>query len=330
MTDETVKTIWWNDEHNLIMLIDQTKLPVEFVVLEITTVERLAEAISRLEVLVAPAFGVAGAFGVSLSALSCTTTDVEFAKTVAADAALLKSTQSTAVNLAWGIDKVLRAMEKLPPEAAKNIAAEDEKCCMLLGHKGATLLPQFGTVLTHCNAGALACTTWGTALGVIRAACKMGKKISVISCETRTLLQGARLTALELSHDNIQVTSIIDSEAAYLMLHGKIDCIVFGSDRITKDAVFNKIDTYMHAVCAKHHCIPFYVVTQASTFDVDAGEADIVVEERDPTKLQRSGANQPYWTGSRSSMRLTQHRWISSRPSSQRKAFSIRLTISRP
>ena len=123
MTDETVKTIWWNDDHNSIMLIDQTKLPVEFVVLEITTVERLAEAISRLEVLVAPAFGVAGAFGVALSALSCTTTDVEFAKTVAADAALLKSTQSTAVNLAWGIDKVLRAMEKLPPEAAKNMHA---------------------------------------------------------------------------------------------------------------------------------------------------------------------------------------------------------------
>ncbi|WP_425438306.1 S-methyl-5-thioribose-1-phosphate isomerase [Methanocorpusculum petauri] len=269
------------------MLIDQTKLPVEFSVIEVTTVERLAEAIRRLEVRGAPALGVAGAFGVALSALSCVS-DAEFAETVAADAELLRSTRPTAVNLAWGIDKVLRSMENLPPEmakflaitAAKNIAAEDEKCCMLLGHNGASLLPQIGTVLTHCNAGALACSTWGTALGVIRSAHKMGKKISVISCETRPLLQGARLTAWELSHDAIPVTSIIDAEAAYLMRQGKIDCVVVGADRITRDAVFNKIGTYMHAVCAKHHNIPFYVAAPASTFDVDAAEADIVVEER--------------------------------------------------
>ncbi|HJK14465.1 MAG TPA: S-methyl-5-thioribose-1-phosphate isomerase, partial [Methanocorpusculum sp.] len=286
MTDET-KTIWWNDENNSIMLIDQTKLPVEFSVIEVTTVERLAEAIRRLEVRGAPALGVAGAFGVALSAVSCVS-DAEFAETGAADAELLRSTRPTAVNLSWGIDKVLRSMENLPPEmakflaitAAKNIAAEDEKCCMLLGHNGASLLPQIGTVLTHCNAGALACSTWGTALGVIRSAHKMGKKISVVSCETRPLLQGARLTAWELAHDNIPVTSIIDSEAAYLMRQGKIDCVVVGADRITRDAVFNKIGTYMHAVCAKHHNIPFYVAAPISTFDVNAVEADIVVEER--------------------------------------------------
>ena len=269
------------------MMIDQTKLPVEFVVIEVKTVERLADAIRRLEVRGAPALGVAGAFGVALSAVSCAS-DVEFAETIAEDAALLRSTRPTAVNLAWGIDKVLRSMENLPPDmarflavtAAKNIAAEDEKCCMLLGHNGAALLPQIGTVLTHCNAGALACSTWGTALGVIRSAHKMGKKISVLSCETRPLLQGARLTAWELHHDNIPVTSIIDSEAAYLMRKGKIDCVVVGADRITKDAVFNKIGTYMHAVCAKHHNIPFYVAAPVSTFDADAVEADIVVEER--------------------------------------------------
>ncbi|HJK51413.1 MAG TPA: S-methyl-5-thioribose-1-phosphate isomerase [Methanocorpusculum sp.] len=286
MTDET-KTIWWNDENNSIMLIDQTKLPVEFSIIEVTTVERLAEAIRRLEVRGAPALGVAGAFGVALSAVSCVS-DAEFAETVAADAELLRSTRPTAVNLSWGIDKVLRSMENLPPEmakflaitAAKNIAAEDEKCCMLLGHNGASLLPQIGTVLTHCNAGALACSTWGTALGVIRSAHKMGKKISVVSCETRPLLQGARLTAWELAHDNIPVTSISDAEAAYLMRQGKIDCVVVGADRITRDAVFNKIGTYMHAVCAKHHNIPFYVAAPISTFDVNAVEADIVVEER--------------------------------------------------
>ena len=150
MTDET-KTIWWNDENNSIMLIDQTKLPVEFSIIEVTTVERLAEAIRRLEVRGAPALGVAGAFGVALSAVSCVS-DAEFAETVAADAELLRSTRPTAVNLSWGIDKVLRSMENLPPEmakflaitAAKNIAAEDEKCCMLLGHNGASLLPHLG------------------------------------------------------------------------------------------------------------------------------------------------------------------------------------------
>ena len=283
MTDET-KTIWWNDENNSIMLIDQTKLPVEFSIIEVTTVERLAEAIRRLEVRGAPALGVAGAFGVALSAVSCVS-DAEFAETVAADAELLRSTRPTAVNLSWGIDKVLRSMENLPPEmakflaitAAKNIAAEDEKCCMLLGHNGASLLPQIGTVLTHCNAGALACSTWGTALGVIRSAHKMGKKISVVSCETRPLLQGARLTAWELAHDNIPVTSIIDSEAAYLMRQGKIVWEVVAADRITRDAVFNKIGTYMAAVCAKHHNIPFYVAAPISTFDAKAVETGIVV-----------------------------------------------------
>ncbi len=281
------KTIWWDDEHSCIKAIDQTLLPGEYRIIDIKTVAELADAIRRLVVRGAPALGVAGGFGVALSALSCAA-DVEFAETVAADAELLRSTRPTAVNLGWGIDKVLRSMENLPPEmarimalyAAKNIAEEDTKTCMLLGHNGATLLPQIGTVLTHCNAGALACSSWGTALGVIRSAAKMGKKISVISCETRPLLQGSRLTAFELSRDQIPVTTIIDSEAAYLMQQGKIDAVVVGADRITKDAVFNKIGTYMHAVCARYHNIPFYVAAPVSTFDKDAGKSDVVVEER--------------------------------------------------
>ena len=274
MTDENVKTISWNDEHNSIMLIDQTKLPVKFVVLEITTVERLADAIRRLEVRGAPPLGVAWAFGVALSALSCTA-DIEFAETVATDAALMKSTQSTAVNLALGIDKVLRAMENLKKEmakflavtAAKTIATEEEICCILLGHNGAPLLPQIGTVLTHyCNAGALACSTWGTTLGVIRSSCKMGKKIS-----------------------------IIDSEAAYLMRHGK----TWQQPHLRSTSMQVRPTLWLRNVAE--------------------------------TRLQRSGANQQYRMGSRSStMRLTQHRWISSRPSSPIKAFSIRRTISRP
>ncbi len=286
MTGED-KTIWWNDDNNSIMIIDQTLLPTEYKVIEITTVERLADAIKKLEVRGAPALGVAGAFGVALSAVS-SLSDIEFAETIAADAALLKSTRPTAVNLAWGVDKVLRSMENLPPDmarvmslfAAKSIAENDTKSCMFLGHNGARLLPQIGTVLTHCNAGALACSSWGTALGVIRSAKKMGKKISVISCETRPLLQGSRLTAWELSRDDIPVTTIVDSEAAFLMRQGKIDAVIVGADRITKDAVFNKIGTYMHAVCAKYHNIPFYVAAPISTFDTEASESDIVIEQR--------------------------------------------------
>ncbi len=290
MTED--KTIWWNDENSSVMLIDQTLLPTEYKVIEITEVSRLADAIRRLEVRGAPALGVAGAFGVALSATRCLS-DVEFDETVASDAALLKSTRPTAVNLSWGVDKVLRSMENLPPEmalimsliAAKSIAANDTKACMFLGHNGASLLPQIGTVLTHCNAGALACSSWGTALGVIRSAKKMGKKISVISCETRPLLQGSRLTAWELARDEIPVTTIVDSEAAFLMRQGKIDAVIVGADRITKDAVFNKIGTYMHAVCAKHHGIPFYVAAPVSTFDADASEIDITIEQRDRTEV---------------------------------------------
>ncbi|NLC90699.1 MAG: S-methyl-5-thioribose-1-phosphate isomerase [Methanocorpusculum parvum] len=285
MTEE--KTIWWNDENSSVMLIDQTLLPTEYKVIEITEVSRLADAIRRLEVRGAPALGVAGAFGVALSATRCVS-DVEFDETIASDAALLKSTRPTAVNLAWGVDKVLRSMENLPPEmarimalfAAKNIAENDTKACMFLGHNGASLLPQIGTVLTHCNAGALACSSWGTALGVIRSAKKMGKKISVISCETRPLLQGSRLTAWELARDEISVTTIVDSEAAFLMRQGKIDAVIVGADRITKDAVFNKIGTYMHAVCAKHHGIPFYVAAPTPTFDAGASEVEITIEQR--------------------------------------------------
>jgi len=286
------KTIWWNDENSSVMLIDQTLLPTEYKVIEITEVSRLADAICRLEVRGAPALGVAGAFGVALSAARCVS-DVEFDETIASDAALLKSTRPTAVNLSWGVDKVLRSMENLPPGmarvmalfAAKTIAENDTKACMLLGHNGASLLPQIGTVLTHCNAGALACSSWGTALGVIRSAKKMGKKISVVSCETRPLLQGSRLTAWELARDEIPVTTIVDSEAAFLMRQGKIDAVIVGADRITKDAVFNKIGTYMHAVCANHHGIPFYVAAPTSTFDAEASEADITIEQRDRTEV---------------------------------------------
>ncbi|HJJ48718.1 MAG TPA: S-methyl-5-thioribose-1-phosphate isomerase [Methanocorpusculum sp.] len=281
------KTLWWNDENASVMAIDQTLLPGEYKIIEIKTVPELADAIKRLVIRGAPALGVAGAFGIALSVSHCES-EAELSETLEDDAALIKGTRPTAVNLAWGVDKVLKSIENIPFDmakfvavfAAKAIADNDAKTCMLLGHNGARLMPQIGHVLTHCNAGALACSTWGTALGVIRSAVKSGKKISVYSCETRPLLQGSRLTAFELSRDNIPVTTIIDSEAAYLMQQGKIDCVIVGADRITKDAVFNKIGTYMHAVCAKHHNIPFYVAAPVSTFDFEKSAADVIVEER--------------------------------------------------
>ncbi|HJJ31589.1 MAG TPA: S-methyl-5-thioribose-1-phosphate isomerase [Methanocorpusculum sp.] len=280
------KTLWWDDEKSCIMAIEQTLLPTEYKIVELADVDALAAAIKTLAVRGAPALGVAGALGMALSARAAP--DEGFAEAVAADAAKLKGTRPTAVNLSWGVDKVCRAMENLPPEmarvmalySAKLIAEDDTKTCMTLGHNGARLLPQIGTVLTHCNAGALACSSWGTALGVIRSAWKMGKQISVYSCETRPLLQGSRLTAFELARDKIPVTTIPDSSAAYLMQQGKIDAVIVGADRITSDAVFNKIGTYMHAVCAKYHTIPFYVAAPVSTFDKDALAKDIVVEER--------------------------------------------------
>lgn len=282
------KTIWWNDENKSIMLVDQTALPNDYKIIEIKTVKRLSEAIKNMEVRGAPALGVAGAFGIALSAANCSSYD-EFFDVIEEDAKLLKETRPTAVNLAWGVDKVLKSIENIPAEAAafislfaaKSIAENDTNICRLIGHNGFPLLPQIGTVLTHCNAGALACSSWGTALGVIRSAVKAGKRISVISCETRPLLQGSRLTAYELSRDKIPVTTIVDSQAAYLMSLGKIDCVIVGADRITKDAVFNKIGTYMHAVCAKYHGIPFYVAAPVSTFDIEHTKDDIIIEQRD-------------------------------------------------
>ncbi len=154
---------------------------------------------------------------------------------------------------------------------------------------GAALLPDTCTVLTHCNAGSLACSSWGTALGVIRSGVKGGKRINVVACETRPLLQGSRLTAWELIRDGIDVTVITDSSASYLMRTGIIDAVVVGADRITRDVVFNKIGTYMHAVCARFHNIPFYVAAPLSTFDTQKWERDIIIEERSREEVTTMG-----------------------------------------
>ncbi|NLA38872.1 MAG: S-methyl-5-thioribose-1-phosphate isomerase [Methanomicrobiales archaeon] len=292
-------TIAWEEETGSIVYIDQTLLPGRCEVVRCTTVEELARAIRRLEVRGAPALGVAGAMGVALAATRSTEENLErFRVEVGRAADLLRSTRPTAVNLAWGIDRVVRkvAMAVSVEEAkalsiaeANIVAEEDELTCRRLGAFGEDLFPVDCTALTHCNAGALACRCWGTALGVIRSAVAAGKNVRVIACETRPLNQGSRLTCWELARDGIDVTLIPDSSAAYLMRKGMIDLVIVGADRITKDAVFNKIGTYMHAVTARHHGIPFYVAAPASTFDTARTEEEITVEERDRDELAYCG-----------------------------------------
>ena len=292
-------TLCWDADSASIRYIEQTLLPEEFRIIECRDVGRLATAIRRLEIRGAPALGVAGAYGTALAAASCRETDMHgFMEAVHRDAEVLRATRPTAINLGWGIDRVLKSMEAATDvAAARNLALvtaeetarEDTACCHAIGKHGARLLPDTCTVLTHCNAGALACSSWGTALGVIRSAVNAGKQVSVIACETRPLLQGARLTAWELSRDGIDVTVITDSAAASIMRKGRIDAVIVGADRITRDAVFNKIGTYMHAVSARHHAIPFYVAAPLSTFDEKNLEQDVIIEERGREEMSLVG-----------------------------------------
>jgi methylthioribose-1-phosphate isomerase len=293
-------TLWWDASANTIRYIDQTVLPADYTIVECRTVGRLVTAINRLEIRGAPALGVAGAFGIALAAQVCQNIDLHaFMAEVHRDAETLRATRPTAINLGWGIDRVLDKIRSSSDivsarmtaiDEARAIAREDTACCHRIGEFGAALLPGTCTVLTHCNAGSLACSSWGTALGVIRSAVSAGKQVNVIACETRPLLQGARLTAWELLKDGIDVTVITDSTAAHLMRTGKIDAVVVGADRITRDAVFNKIGTYMHAVCAYHHKIPFYVAAPLSTFDTENRERDVIIEERGREEVTTMGS----------------------------------------
>lgn len=293
------RTLWFDPAQDALFFIDQTRLPREERVVHCSSVERLVEGIRRLEIRGAPALGVAGAYGVVLATIACRDAGAqEFQKCLREKAALISDARPTAVNLAWGVNRVISRVREakkaeeayvIALEEADAIAREDGEVCMRLGTHGAELVPDGSTVLTHCNAGALACTRWGTALGVIRSAVRQGKSVKVFACETRPLLQGARLTAWELVRDGIEVCVIPDSAACSLMRKGMIDLVIVGADRITRDAVFNKIGTYMHAICARHHGIPFYVAAPLSTFDPSSLERDVIVEERPKEELSVFG-----------------------------------------
>jgi methylthioribose-1-phosphate isomerase len=284
-----LQTINW-EEGGTISFIDQTQLPNSFRIVRCRSVERLIMAIRRLEIRGAPALGIAGALGVALASRTIRERDdSKYLDMLRTEAERIAQSRPTAVNLSWGVRQALDAAMQGTSisdiriralEAALRVAEDDARSCHALGEYGAILLPDPCTVLTHCNAGALACREWGTALGVVRSAVEQGKEVRVLACETRPLLQGARLTAWELFRDGIPVTVIPDSSAALLMMQKEIDVVIVGADRVTRDAVFNKVGTYMHALCARHHCIPFYVAAPLSTFDPMHRAAEITIEER--------------------------------------------------
>jgi methylthioribose-1-phosphate isomerase len=296
-----MRMIKWRD--GIVITPDQTKLPLQEVTLEIKTVEQMAEAIKTLRVRGAPLLGAAAGFGVALAAYHSKAKNRENLLSELEDAgAIIKRQRPTAVNLFWGVDRVLskarsaegsvEAVKQVAILEAQKIADEDAAQNRAIGKNGSVLIEDGDTILTHCNAGELATVEYGTALGVIRAAWEEGKKISVIADETRPLLQGARLTAYELMRDGIPVTLITDNMAGYVMSKGLVDKVIVGSDRIVQDGVVNKIGTYSVAVLAHEHGIPFYVAAPKSTFDLAHKASDVVIEERKPEEVTHIGSVQ--------------------------------------
>ena len=290
------KTVEW--KNNTVVMIDQTLLPEKEVYRKYKTYTEVAKAIKDMIVRGAPAIGVTAAMGVALGALKIKSSDMKgFTKEFNKITSLMASTRPTAVNLFWAIERMkavaadnaslgVAGLKKRLVEEAKIIHAEDIEICRMIGKHGGKLLKN-GTVLTHCNAGALATAGYGTALGVIRGAIEQGKKIAVYADETRPFLQGSRLTAWELKKDKIEVTLITDNMAGYMMKKGLIDAVVVGADRIAANGdVANKIGTYSVAVLAKEHGIPFFVAAPLSTIDMKIKHGDFIpIEERAATEV---------------------------------------------
>ena len=296
-----MRMIKW--QNGTVITPDQTKLPLQEVTLEIKTVEQMAEAIKTLRIRGAPLLGAAAGFGLAIAAYnSQATTPPQLIAELEAAGIVIKRQRPTAVNLFWGVDRVLNkvkstqgTLEELKVATileAQFIADEDAAQNHAIGKNGSALIDDGDTILTHCNAGELATVEYGTALGVIRAAWDQGKKIKVIADETRPLLQGARLTVYELKRDGIPVTLITDNMAAHIMKKGLVNKVIVGADRIVQDAVFNKIGTYGVAVLAHEHNIPFYVAAPKSTFDLTSKADDITIEERNPDEVTHVGCQQ--------------------------------------
>jgi methylthioribose-1-phosphate isomerase len=282
-----VETIDWTDSG--VVMIDQTRLPNEQVFVTCTDYKEVAEAIRSMVIRGAPAIGVAAAMGIALGALKSSNVPRDMDEICDT----LAKTRPTAVNLFWAIDRMKRVYDAVKDRApeemrrrlieeACQIKLEDIAINQAIGRNGAPLVPDGKTVLTHCNAGALATAGFGTALGVIRAAVAAGKRVDVFADETRPFLQGARLTAWELQQDGIPATLITDNMAGHFLKSGRIGCVVVGADRIAANGdVANKVGTYSLAVLAKENGVPFYVAAPVSTLDLTLPSGDAIpIEER--------------------------------------------------
>jgi len=281
-------------------MIDQTKLPNELIFVEFDNYNQVADAIKNLVIRGAPAIGVAGAFGLALSVLqSSASTKDELFNDLKIAKKILFETRPTAVNLGWGLEHIMSVANKgqsvediqeLVISEAKKMADDDIEINKTMGVNGSTLFNDNDTIMTHCNAGALATVAYGTALGVIRATKESGKNVKVIATETRPIQQGSRLTAFELKHDGFDVSLIPDTAVGYSMANGLVDKVVVGADRIVKTGhVFNKIGTYQVATMAKQHNIPFYVAAPLSTIDMENNADDIIIEMRNGSEVTGIG-----------------------------------------
>jgi methylthioribose-1-phosphate isomerase len=321
-------TIDWSDD--AVVMIDQRKLPGTETYVRCRTAREVARAIKTMVIRGAPAIGVAAAMGLALGVRASKATGTqklaaEFYKLCE----LMAATRPTAVNLFWAIDRMKRVFAEAASagqsveqikgrleEESRRIHDEDVANCRAMGFHGAAMVPDTARILTHCNAGALATAGYGSALGVIRAAVEQGKKIAVLADETRPFLQGARLTAWELTRDGIDTTVITDSMAGAMMRDGQVDLVVVGADRIAANGdVANKIGTYTVAILAKEHGLPFYVAAPTSTIDLATPDGTTIpIEERNQREVTHLGPTRLTPEAARirnPAFDVTPHRYIS-------------------
>lgn len=272
-----IETLYWKD--NKLYLLDQTILPHEIEYCECKTYQEVITAIKTMKVRGAPAIGVSAAYAMALAEVQG-----ENLEQAGQD---IKQARPTAINLFWAVDKVLKSVEQgnTAVDTAIQMEKEDILINKKIGEYGNTVIDDGDTILTHCNAGALACAGYGTALGVIRAANEHDKNINVICDETRPVLQGARLSVFEMQEENIPVRLIVDGAAGHMMQKGEVDKVVIGADRVAKGGVANKIGSLMVALAAKRYNIPFYVAAPISTFDFENNIFDTKIEERNPEEV---------------------------------------------
>ena len=293
-----LRTVEW--KNNKVIMIDQTKLPNQLIMVEFDDFNQVANAIKTLVVRGAPAIGVSGAFGLALAVLqSDANTKDELLSDLEKAQQILFATRPTAVNLGWGLQKIMNVaktansvdeIKELVISEAKKMADEDIEINKTMGKNGSVLFENNDTIMTHCNAGALATVAYGTALGVIRATRESGKNVKVVATETRPIQQGSRLTAFELKHDGFDVSLIPDTAVGYSMANGLVNKVVVGADRIVKTGhVFNKIGTYQVATMAKQHGIPFYVAAPLSTIDLETKAEDVIIEMRKGSEVTGIG-----------------------------------------